>query len=97
MTRVTKTTMPQRGGRSSYKSVRRGKLQRVQGAGAIAPEDHLLRRQILHRSTSGVKFNRAIVIRGELEIVIRGELAYGNKVINKSRRNKDIIKRDARE
>jgi len=97
MTGVTKAAMPQSRRRCGSESKRLGKLQWIQRTGAIAPDEHPLRRQILHRATNGVKFNRAIVIRGELEIVIRGELAYGNKVINKSRRNKDIIKRDARE
>ena len=62
-----------------------GELQSIQWTGAIAPNEHPLRCQILHRVTSGVKFNRAIVI--------GSELVNGNKILNKSRGNKDIIKR----
>jgi hypothetical protein len=48
----------------------------VEGPGAIAPDDHLLRLQILHRTTSRVKFNSTIVV--------SGELAHRNKVLNEA-------------
>jgi len=85
MTGVTKAAMPQSRRRCGSESKRLGKLQWIQRTGAIAPDEHPLRRQILHRATSGVKFNRAIII--------GSELANGNKILNKSRRNKNIIKR----
>ena len=69
--------------------MRRGKMKRVQRASAIAPDDHLLRCEILHRTTSGVKFKRAIVV--------RSKLADRNKIFNKSWRNKNIIKINAQE
>jgi hypothetical protein len=36
-------------------------VQGVQSLGAIAPDDHVLSLQILHRTTSRVELNRAIV------------------------------------
>ena len=77
--------MPQvRWCRAGDKGVSDGQLQGVERTGAIAPDDHPLRLQVLRRTTSGVKFNRAIVI--------GGKLAHRDKILNKSRRNKNIIK-----
>ena len=72
-----------RGGRSN-KGLHSREAQGVVQTGAIAPDDHPLRLQVLHRTTSGVKFNRTIVI--------GGKLAHKDKILNKSRRNKNIIK-----
>lgn len=59
------------------------RAKRVEGARAIAPGDHVLGPEVLHRKTKGVKFNRARLI--------DGELTNGNKVGNKFGRNKNII------
>ena len=63
-------------------------VERVQRAGAIAPDDHVPRQKILHRTISGVKLNRTIII--------DSELAYRNQILNKLRRNQNIIKTERR-
>jgi hypothetical protein len=60
-----------------------GQLQRVERTGAIAPDDHVPREKILHRTTIRVKLHRTIVI--------NSELANRNKILDKLRRNKNII------
>jgi hypothetical protein len=60
------------------------KLQRVEQPRAIAPDDHSPGLEILHRTTSGIKFNGTIVV--------RGQPPNRNKILNKVRRNKNVIK-----
>jgi hypothetical protein len=59
------------------------KVQRVKRPEAAAPDDHFLRLKILHRTTRGVKFHKAVGF--------RSELANGNKTLNKVWRYKNII------
>ena len=86
--RMTETTMPEgrhSGGEVCGRKGRRARwAKRVQRPGAIAPGDHSLGLQILHRTTSGVKFNRTVIV--------GSELAHRNKILDKTRRNKDVIK-----
>jgi len=65
--RVTEAAMPQGGvGMSARRAVenvwRSIHEKRVQWTRAIAPSDHFPRLHILQRTTSRVKFNRAIVV-----------------------------------
>ena len=59
-------------------------LQWVQGTGAVTPGDLSPRGKSLHRTAKRVKLHGTVIV--------RGELAYGNKVLNKIRGNKNIIK-----
>lgn len=59
-------------------------LERIKRLGAIVPHNLSPRWKILHRITKRVKLHRTIVV--------RGELANGNKILNKIWRNKNIIK-----
>lgn len=60
------------------------KLQRVEGSGAVTPGDLSPRGKILHRTAKGVKLHGTVIV--------GSELAYGNKILNKVRGNKNIIK-----
>jgi len=62
MTRMAETPMPQRRGSPGDKGVCWREAQWVQWSGAIAPDDLGPRRKSLHRTTSRVKLNRAIII-----------------------------------
>jgi hypothetical protein len=42
-----------------------GKTHRVQRAGAIRPDDHVLGCKILHRQTKWIKFHRAPIVSGK--------------------------------
>lgn len=57
------------------KGIGDGKAQRIDGPGAIAPDDHVPSLKILHGTTSAVKFNRTIII--------RGKLAHRDGILNK--------------
>ena len=75
---MTKTTVPQRSRRRARdKRVCHGKLQRVERAGAIAPDGHGPREKILHRATIWVKLHRTVVI--------DSKLANRNKVLDELR------------
>lgn len=76
MTRVTKTLMLERGRAGSKESGCR-KLQRVEGSRTITFDDLVPSGKILHGTTKGVKFHRAVNI--------DSELANGNQIINKIR------------
>ena len=83
---VSETTMPQCGGQSSDGKGARSRwqpLKRVEVATSIAPDDHVLGVKILHRNAKGVKFNRTVII--------DGEMANGNKVFNERWGHNDII------
>jgi hypothetical protein len=84
MTRMPEAAMPEFPRDGSDKGRDGREAQWVQGPGAIAPGDHGPRRKILHRTTSRVKFNRAIIV--------NGKLANGNKILNKVRSDQNIIK-----
>lgn len=74
--RVTEAAMLERGqGHGTSKKGGGGDVQRVQRPGAIASDDDVHGLEILHRTTSGVKFNRAIMV--------RGELTHGNQILSK--------------
>jgi hypothetical protein len=60
-------------------------VQGVQSPGAIAPDDHVPSLQILHRTTSRVKLNRAIVV--------DSKLANGNNIFNNLWRHENIMKK----
>lgn len=77
MTGMTKTAMPHRRVGDSGEGVSSRKAKGVQRPRAIAPDDQPPRLQSLHRTASGIKFDRTIVI--------RGELANRNKILNKLR------------
>ncbi|VFQ94715.1 unnamed protein product [Cuscuta campestris] len=68
--RVAKTTMPEL--RATGDNVDLGLglggglAHRVEWAGITGPMNHGSRQHILHRKTSGVKFNRAIIVTGKL-------------------------------
>ena len=84
MAGVTETAMPQvRSSGGGDQGVAGWKLEWIQRPGAIAPDDHVPR-QILHRTTSRIKFNRTIIV--------SGKLANRNKILDEFRRNKNIIK-----
>ena len=59
-------------------------LRRVEGSGAIVPNDHIPGLEILHRATNRVKSDKTIIV--------KGELAHRNQVLNKIRRDQNIIK-----
>ena len=59
------------------------KLEWIQWPRAIAPDDHITRQEILHRIATGIKFNRTIIV--------SGELANQNKILDKFRGNQNII------
>jgi hypothetical protein len=82
---MSEMTMPKGGGQSSSEGGRSKQMQRVQQARAIAPNDHIPRLEILHRTTSRVKFNRTIII--------GSELAHRDQILNKFWRNNNIIER----
>jgi hypothetical protein len=85
MARMTKTLVPKRKTGSSEESRGRlQKLQRIERTGAVTPNDLSPRTKILNRTAKRVKLHRIIVI--------RRKLAYQNKVLNKTRRNKGITK-----
>ena len=84
MSRMTEVAMPKRRPRVGDQGVRSRQTKRVQRPRAIAPDDHVPRLKILHRTTSQVKLNRAIVI--------ESKLANGNKILNKLWRDQNIIK-----
>ena len=73
-TRVSEATMPQRWGGGGDQGVSSRKVQRVEGARTIAPDDQLPAHEILHRTTSRVKFNRTVV---------GSKLANRYKILNK--------------
>ena len=83
-TGMSKAMVPQRGGGGGDQGVSSRKVQWVEGLGAIAPDDQPPGQKILHRTTSRVKLNRIIVI--------NGKLAYRDQILNKLRRNQNIIK-----
>lgn len=62
----------------------RREAQGVEGSRAITSDDFPPSRKILHITTKGVKLHGTVVI--------RGKLANGNEIINKVRKNKNIIK-----
>jgi len=81
---MAEATVPQvRWRRAGDKGVSDGQLQGVERTGAIAPDDHVPREKILHRTTIRVKLHRAIVI--------NSKLANRNKILDKLRRNKNVI------
>ena len=84
MTRVAETPMPQRRGSPGDKGVCWREAQWVQWSGAIAPDDLGPRRKSLHRTTSRVKLNRAIII--------GSKLANKDEVLKNLWGNKNIIK-----
>ena len=59
-------------------------MEWIEVARAIALGDHPSGLQIHHKTTSGVKFNRTIVV--------GSKIANENKILNKTRGNKNIIK-----
>jgi len=59
-------------------------VQRVKRSGAVTSDDLAPSGKILHRTTERVKFHRTIIV-GD-------ELANRNKILNKIRRDQDIIK-----
>lgn len=60
------------------------KVQGVKWPGDIAPNDQFPGQENLRRKTKGVKLHR--------KFIIGSELTNGNKVLNKFRGNKNIIK-----
>jgi hypothetical protein len=74
-TGVTKSPVPEHGRSSSGEGGGARKMQRVERSGAIAPENLLLRRQILHRTANRIKLNGTIVV--------SSELADRNEIFNK--------------
>jgi hypothetical protein len=76
--------VPERRGAAGNKRGGSRKLQRVQRPRAIAPDDHSPGLEILHRTTSGIKFNRTIVV--------RGKLANINKILNKVRETRMLLR-----
>jgi hypothetical protein len=46
-------------------SERPGKTHRVQRAGGILPDDHVLGCKILHKQTKRIKFHKAPIVSGE--------------------------------
>jgi len=84
MTRMPETPMPKRGGGAAEKSCGCRTTQRIEGPRAIAPGENSPGLKVLHRATSGIKLNRTIIV--------RGKLAHRYNVLNKVRRNKNIIK-----
>jgi hypothetical protein len=76
MTGVTEASMP-KGRGTSNKRGSGGGAQRVERTGALTADENPPRLQILHRTTSGVKLNRTVVI--------GSELAHRNQVLNEVR------------
>ena len=89
VTRMSEETMPKCRPIGGNQGLCSQETKRVQRTGAIAPNDQPPGQKVLHRTTSGVKFKRAIVV--------RSKLADRNKIFNKSWRNKNIIKINAQE
>ena len=84
MSRMTEAAMPKQRPRVGDPGVCSRQTKREQRPRAIAPDDHIPRLKILHRTTSHVKLNRAIVI--------ESKLANENKILNKLWRDQNIIK-----
>jgi hypothetical protein len=80
---VTETTVPQLGRCAGEKGLWGSGKKRVEVAWAIAPGDHAPCAEVLHRKTSGVKFDRAIII--------NGELTNRNKIFDNRGWDKNII------
>lgn len=59
-------------------------MERVEPAGAIAPDDLVFSAKILHRKTIGIKLNRAMIISGKLTDI--------KKICNKIWSNQNIGK-----
>ena len=70
MTRVTKTSVPQRRGRRgegmSSDTVNIGRADGVEVAGATAAKNHAPGPKVLYRETKGVKLYKTKVVPGEL-------------------------------
>ena len=82
---VTEATMPEGSGGGGEQGVSSSwKMQWIERPGAIALDDQFPGHEILHRTTRRVKLHRAIVI--------GSELTNGNKILNKLKRNQNIIK-----
>ena len=82
---MTEATVPEGGDGGGEQGVSSSwKMQWIERPGAIAPDDQFSGQEILHRTTGRVKLHRAIVI--------GSELMNGNKILNKLRRNQNIIK-----
>jgi hypothetical protein len=64
--------------------VRLEKTHRVQRAGAIQPDNHVLGCKILHRQTKRVKFHRAPVV--------SGKTTNREETLNHVRSKQDIVK-----
>lgn len=85
--KMTKPSMPdgERGGGQKGAWLEYRWMDGVELPEAIAPDDHVLRSEILHRKTKRVKFDRTIIV--------NGELANRNKVLNDARRNKNVVQK----
>ena len=58
-------------------------MEGIELPGAIAPDDHVLGSEILHRKTIWIKFDRTPII--------SSELTNRYKVLNDIRRNENIV------
>jgi hypothetical protein len=77
--------MPNGGGCSEERGGAGGRgTKRVEIAGAIAPGDHVLGLQILHKKAKWIKFNRTIII--------SGKTTNGNQILNNVGRHQNIVK-----
>ena len=85
--KVSKTMMPNGGGCSDERggagrTVGRC-IERVEVTGAIAPSDHVMGVQILHRKAKRIKLNGAIIT--------SGKTTNGNQILNNVGRHQHII------
>jgi hypothetical protein len=69
--------MPKDGRGASSEGDNNKHMRREQQAIAIAPNDHILRLEILHRTTNRVKFNRTIAIFSERRTKIKFLISLG--------------------
>ena len=89
MTWVTKTSMPQIGVvcRLQTMVISRGTVQgrpqRVEVTGGITSEKNRLGAQVLDRETTGIKFNR--------DIIVARESPNRNQIFDQMRRNEDVV------
>jgi hypothetical protein len=74
---MSEMMMPKDGRGASSEGDRSKHMRREQWAIAIALNDHILRLEILHRTTNRVKFNRTNAI--------FGESAHRDQILNKFR------------
>lgn len=80
---MSEPCMPQIDRRGSAEGDLWRQAQRVESTRALTAENHRFGGQILYRKSNRVKFNR--------NVIITGQLTNGNEILDNGGRNKDVI------